>query len=54
VKTLAALGITKALAMDPCLANGLNVHAGAMVHETVARDLGLAYRQYQILPADAA
>jgi alanine dehydrogenase len=44
VKQLADLGVEKALKADPHLAAGLNVHAGAITHEAVARDLHLAYR----------
>jgi alanine dehydrogenase len=31
------------LKRDPHLANGLNVHAGHVNHEAVARDLGYTY-----------
>lgn len=48
VKQLADLGVEKALAADPHLAAGLNVHAGAITCEAVARDLNLAYRPYRI------
>ena len=34
----------KALAADPYLAEGLNVHAGEVTYEAVARELGYAYR----------
>ena len=54
VKALAAHGTAQALAADPHLARGLNVHAGAIVHEAVARDLGLAYHPYQVMAANAA
>jgi alanine dehydrogenase len=43
VKSLANLGWKEALARDPHLANGLNVHAGHVNHEAVARDLGYDY-----------
>ena len=43
VKSLANLGWREALARDPHLANGLNVHAGHVNHEAVARDLGYTY-----------
>jgi len=43
VKSLANLGWREALACDPHLANGLNVHAGHVNHEAVARDLGYNY-----------
>jgi alanine dehydrogenase len=36
-------GYMKALQDDPQLANGLNVYAGAIAHEAVAKDLGKAY-----------
>ena len=32
-----------ALRADPHLANGLNVHAGQVTYEAVARELGYAY-----------
>ncbi len=44
VKALANHGWREALARDPHLANGLNVHAGHINHEAVARDLGYEYR----------
>jgi alanine dehydrogenase len=44
VKSLARFGWRDALARDPHLANGLNVHAGQINHEAVAKDLGYAYR----------
>jgi alanine dehydrogenase len=43
VKALANHGWHEALTRDPHLANGLNVHAGQVNYEAVARDLGLAY-----------
>lgn len=48
VRQLADLGVEKALASDPHLAAGLNVHAGAITCEAVARDLNLAYRPYRV------
>jgi alanine dehydrogenase len=48
VRQLADLGVEKALAADPHLAAGLNVHAGAIACEAVARDLNLAYRPYKV------
>lgn len=42
VKSLAN-GIKEALERDPYLAQGLNVHAGAITHEAVARDLGMPF-----------
>jgi len=47
VRALADHGATKAMAMDPGLAQGLNVHDGAITHEAVARDLGLTFRAQQ-------
>ncbi|MET0496850.1 MAG: alanine dehydrogenase [Steroidobacteraceae bacterium] len=44
VRALADHGAAKALALDPGLAHGLNVHEGAITHEAVARDLDLTYR----------
>lgn len=43
VKSLADFGWKEALTRDPHLANGLNVHAGHVNHEAVARDLGYDY-----------
>jgi len=43
VKSLAKYGWLEALKRDPHLANGLNVHAGHVNHEAVARDLGYEY-----------
>jgi len=43
VKELAKHGWVEALKRDPHLANGLNVHAGHVNHEAVARDLGYTY-----------
>jgi alanine dehydrogenase len=48
VKHLADLGVEKALAADPHLASGLNVHDGAITCEPVARDLQLEYRPYPV------
>jgi alanine dehydrogenase len=44
VRALADLGWQAALKRDPGLAAGLNVHAGQITHEIVARDLGLEAR----------
>jgi alanine dehydrogenase len=41
---LAAKGWHRACKEDPHLAAGLTVHDGAITHEAVARDLGMAYR----------
>jgi alanine dehydrogenase len=46
VRTLADHGWQAAIARDPGLAQGLNVHAGAITHAAVARDLGLPYAAY--------
>ena len=43
VKALANHGWVEALKRNPHLANGLNVHAGHVNHEAVARDLGYDY-----------
>ncbi|HRY87666.1 MAG TPA: alanine dehydrogenase [Rubrivivax sp.] len=43
VRRIADLGWKAALAADPHLANGLNVHAGHITNEPVAQDLGLPY-----------
>src|SRR5262245_6851903 len=42
-RKLADLGWKAALKADPHLANGLNVHAGQITNEAVARDLGLKF-----------
>ena len=44
VKALASLGWKQACARDPGLAKGLNVHAGTVTHEAVARDLALPFQ----------
>ncbi|HXQ64671.1 MAG TPA: alanine dehydrogenase [Steroidobacteraceae bacterium] len=46
VRALADLGWQRALARDPGFARGLNVHAGHITHEAVARDLGMDYRPH--------
>jgi alanine dehydrogenase len=43
IKSLANLGWKEALKRDPHLANGLNVHAGHVTYEAVARVLGYDY-----------
>jgi alanine dehydrogenase len=48
VRALADLGWRDALARDPHLARGLNVHDGGITHQAVARDLELPYRPYEI------
>lgn len=47
IRSLADLGWQAALARDAGLARGLNVHAGKITHEAVARDLGLGYQAYK-------
>jgi alanine dehydrogenase len=46
VRTLADLGWEAALAADPHLARGLNVHAGYITHEAAAKALHLECRRY--------
>lgn len=48
VRALADHGVAKALALDTGLAQGLNVHEGAVTHEAVARDLGLPYHAHPV------
>ncbi len=48
VRAIADLGWEKALARDPGFAKGLNVHAGKLTFEAVARDLGLPYSAYTV------
>jgi alanine dehydrogenase len=45
VRALADLGWQEALARDPGLARGLNVHAGQVTHAAVAKALSLEYRE---------
>jgi alanine dehydrogenase len=47
VKSLAEHGWRQALALDPGLAHGLNVHAGQLTHEAVASALGLDFRAFR-------
>jgi alanine dehydrogenase len=47
VRALADLGWKAALTRDPGLARGLNVHAGQITHEAVARDLGFKFEAYK-------
>jgi alanine dehydrogenase len=54
VKALAGFGTQQALALDVHLANGLNVHAGSITHEAVARDLNLPFRPFNPMSAHAA
>jgi alanine dehydrogenase len=51
VRALADLGWERALARDPGFARGLNVHAGSITHEAVARDLALEYRPLAVAHA---
>ena len=44
VRALADLGWQAAFRRDPGLAAGLNVHAGEITHEVVAKALGLTAR----------
>jgi alanine dehydrogenase len=52
VKALASLGWKEAFARDPHLANGLNVHAGAITHPAVAKSLGVVVNE-PLSPAKA-
>jgi alanine dehydrogenase len=54
VKALAGSGVHEALALDEHLAHGVNVYAGFVTHEAVARDLGLPYRPFKAFSANAA
>jgi alanine dehydrogenase len=47
VRAIADHGWQKAIAHDPGLANGLNVHAGQLTHEAVAKALRLEYRAFR-------
>jgi alanine dehydrogenase len=47
VRALADLGWQAALAKDPGLVRGLNVHGGQITHEAVARDLGFSYQAFK-------
>ncbi len=47
VRALADLGWKAALAKDPGLVRGLNVHAGQITHEAVARDLGFSFQAFK-------
>ncbi|HEV7632543.1 MAG TPA: NAD(P)-dependent oxidoreductase, partial [Steroidobacteraceae bacterium] len=51
IRQLADLGLDSALSRDPHLAHGLNVHAGELTCEPVARALGLSYSAYHARPA---
>jgi len=47
VRALADHGWRQAIANDPGLARGLNVHAGVVTHEAVASALGLDFRAFR-------
>jgi alanine dehydrogenase len=47
VRALADSGWRQAIANDPGLARGLNVHAGQLTHEAVASALGLDFRAFR-------
>ncbi len=47
IRALADHGWRQAIANDPGLARGLNVHAGQVTHEAVASALGLDYRAFR-------
>jgi alanine dehydrogenase len=47
VRALADHGWRQAIANDPGLARGLNVHAGQLTHEAVASALGLDFRAFR-------
>jgi len=47
VRALADGGWQQAIARDTGLARGLNVHAGTLTHEAVARALGIEYHAYR-------
>jgi alanine dehydrogenase len=48
VRALADLGWEAALAADPHLAGGLNVHDGHITHEAAAQALDLECRRYPV------
>jgi len=48
VRALAGKGWERAMAEDPHLARGLNVHGGGIVYESVARDLGVECQEHPI------
>jgi alanine dehydrogenase len=54
VKALAGFGTQEACAIDEHLAHGVNVYAGFITHEAVARDLGLPYRPFKAFSSNAA
>ncbi len=54
VLALAEKGWRQALADDPHLRRGLNVHAGQVTHSAVAADLGLSWRPSEVMLGLAA
>ena len=53
VKALANFGWKEAMVSDSYLAQGLNVHSGAITHPVVAKALGLEYRPCRDVPQAA-
>jgi alanine dehydrogenase len=53
VRAIADRGWEQALAHDPGFARGLNVHAGRITHQAVAKDLGLHFEPYAFAPRAA-
>lgn len=47
IKQLANLGVAQALARDPHLANGVNIHQGKVTHVAVAQALGMACQPFR-------
>jgi alanine dehydrogenase len=50
VKALANFGWREAFSRDPHLAQGLNVHAGAITHPVVAKALGFECKPCDDVP----
>ena len=48
VRALADCGWERAMADDPHLARGLNVHAGGVVYDPVSRDLNTECRDHPV------
>ncbi len=48
IKQLANLGVAQALARDPHLANGVNIHQGKVTHAAVAQALGMACQPLRV------
>ena len=44
---LAAMGVEEAVAKDKALMKGLNVYAGGVCYEPVARDLHMDFKPYK-------